>query len=108
MKAKLEVGATSFPVAPSAARRKNDAIEFARPRSVPPSNATRFDRDRGEPRGSSPPTPPCVRVRTRRFGRLCGWSAGEGSEAEGSASRRLAHPFLEPDYGLRGDAAPGR
>ena len=25
------------------------------------------NRDRGEPRGSSPPTPPCVRVRTRRF-----------------------------------------
>ena len=25
------------------------------------------DRDRGEPRGSAPPTPPCVRVRTRRF-----------------------------------------
>ena len=26
-----------------------------------------IDRDRGEPRGPSPPTPPCVRVRTRRF-----------------------------------------
>jgi hypothetical protein len=25
------------------------------------------DRDRGELRGSPPPTPPCVRVRTRRF-----------------------------------------
>ena len=25
------------------------------------------NRDRGEPRGSAPPTPPCVRVRTRRF-----------------------------------------
>src|SRR5450830_21432 len=29
-----------------------------------------IDRDRGEPRGSSPPTPPCVRVRTRRFAGL--------------------------------------
>ena len=28
------------------------------------------DRDRGEPRGPSPPTPPCVRVRTRRFEKL--------------------------------------
>jgi isoquinoline 1-oxidoreductase beta subunit len=28
------------------------------------------DRDRGEPRGSAPPTPPCVRVRTRRFEKL--------------------------------------
>jgi hypothetical protein len=27
-------------------------------------------RDRGEPRGSAPPTPPCVRVRTRRFEKL--------------------------------------
>ena len=27
----------------------------------------RANRDRGEPRGSAPPTPPCVRVRTRRF-----------------------------------------
>jgi len=26
----------------------------------------RIDRDRGEPRSSAPPTPPCVRVRTRR------------------------------------------
>jgi len=26
------------------------------------------NRDRGRPRGPSPPTPPCVRVRTRRFG----------------------------------------
>jgi hypothetical protein len=40
------------------------------------------DRDRGEPRGPSPPTPPCVRVRTRRFGGLCGLPGGEGSEAE--------------------------
>jgi hypothetical protein len=29
-----------------------------------------IDRDRGEPRGSAPPAPPCVRVRTRRFERL--------------------------------------
>ena len=28
------------------------------------------DRDRGEPCSSAPPTPPCVRVRTRRFGRI--------------------------------------
>src|SRR6266849_6485655 len=29
-----------------------------------------MDRDRGEPRGSSPPTPPYVRVRIRRFEKL--------------------------------------
>ena len=28
----------------------------------------RSNRDRGRPRGPTPPTPPCVRVRTRRFG----------------------------------------
>src|SRR5713226_781285 len=28
---------------------------------------TSLDRDRGEPRGSTPPTPPYVRVRIRRF-----------------------------------------
>src|SRR5438874_2061743 len=27
-----------------------------------------LDRDRGEPHGPPPPTPPCMRVRTRRFG----------------------------------------
>jgi hypothetical protein len=32
--------------------------------------ANEIDRDRGEPRGPSPPTPPCVRVRTRRFEKL--------------------------------------
>lgn len=31
-------------------------------------------RDRGEPRGSPPPTPPCMRVRTRRFGQIKPWS----------------------------------
>src|SRR6201987_4603397 len=31
---------------------------------------SRCDRDRGEPRSSAPPTPPCVRVRTRRFEKL--------------------------------------
>jgi hypothetical protein len=28
------------------------------------------NRDRGEPHGPAPPTPPWIRVRTRRFGRL--------------------------------------
>ena len=32
------------------------------------------NRDRGEPRGSSPPTPPCVRGRTRRFDGVAGRS----------------------------------
>ena len=31
-----------------------------------------LNRDRGEPHGPAPPTPPCIRVRTRRFGGLIG------------------------------------
>ena len=33
-------------------------------------NAKGQDRDRGEPRGSAPPTPPYIRVRIRRFEKL--------------------------------------
>lgn len=41
------------------------------------------NRDRGKPFGFSPPTSPCVRVRTRRFGRLSGRSGRKkGYEAE--------------------------
>src|SRR5512132_4383993 len=36
----------------------------------------------GEPRGSTPPTPPCIRVRTRRFDGLSGLLTGDGREAE--------------------------
>ena len=37
----------------------------------PVALAPPVDRDRGGSRDPTPPTPPCVRVRTRRFGRLC-------------------------------------
>ena len=43
------------------------------------------NRDRGEPHGSTPPTPPCVRVRTRRFGWL---SAQTRRQALGYTLRR--------------------
>ena len=48
---------------------------------IQPCTGTRSDaddgprgvnRDRGEPRDPSPPTPPYIRVRIRRFGGLCG------------------------------------
>ena len=35
-----------------------------------PSIESRLKRDRGEPHGSAPPTPPYMRVRIRRFGEL--------------------------------------
>jgi hypothetical protein len=40
------------------------------------------DRDRGEPRGSAPPTPPYVRVRIRRFEKLRLTRFDQGREAE--------------------------
>ena len=44
------------------------------------------DRDRGEPHGSTPPTPPCIRVRTRRFD---GFKRLDGiGEKRGRAGRR--------------------
>src|SRR6266540_3617567 len=47
----------------------------------------RPNRDRGAPRGSSPPTPPSIRVRTRRFGRLCDIGRSKGSGADGCEER---------------------
>ena len=43
------------------------SCKLGAPWDVPGGN-----RDRGEPHGSTPPTPPCVRVRTRRFGKRQG------------------------------------
>src|SRR5216684_2283248 len=40
------------------------------------------NRDRGEPRGSAPPTPPYVRVRIRRFGGLSSALGHQGCDAE--------------------------
>src|SRR3954451_15471489 len=42
------------------------------------------DRDRGEPRGSAPPTPPYVRARIRRFGGLRDRGSRHGGQAERS------------------------
>src|ERR1039458_6565040 len=49
------------------------------------------NRDRGEPRGSSPPTPPCVRVRTRRF---AGLSVGDLSRQRRRLKSIGAHSRL--------------
>jgi hypothetical protein len=40
------------------------------------------NRDRGESRDSSPPTPPYVRVRIRRFGELGRSPGRDGSQTE--------------------------
>ena len=77
---------------------------------------TRVNRDRGEPRGSSPPTPPYVRVRIRRFGGLSihvlhGWqtqtteaSFGEGpvqgfAEADPPRTLRAKDGFARQPFG---------
>src|SRR5262249_61241764 len=51
------------------------------PGSVPAD--TQMDRDRGKSRDSSPPTPPDVRVRIRRFGGLSRPRHRDGSQAKG-------------------------
>ena len=88
---------------------------------APPTNSVSTSEHtggRGEPRGASPPTPPCVRVRTRRFGCICGLAPGEGSEAEGAAEvvvgkrdgkrRAVADPpgTVSASGGLRRQIAP--
>src|SRR5260370_33130256 len=50
----------------------------------PPPDRLTTNRDRGEPHDSSPPTPPYVRVRIRRFGGLCEPRCRDGSQAEGT------------------------
>src|SRR3954471_1657046 len=69
-------------VLPASLRRDN-----ADGRAVKPQ---RIDRDRGEPRGSAPPTPSYIRVRIRRFG---GLSAGLG--AHGGQTERPEEGFGE-------------
>jgi len=44
--------------------------------------AISLNRDRGQPRGCAPPTPPDVRVRIRRFGGLCRLWVRDGSQTE--------------------------
>src|SRR3954463_11716895 len=49
-----------------------------------------LNRDRGEPRGSAPPTPPYIRVRIRRFGGL-----SAGLDAHGGQTERPEEGFGE-------------
>src|ERR1700738_3581732 len=54
-------------------------------------------RDRGEPHGPSPPTPPYVRVRIRRFDGLSGMTAareGRPSEAREAFGKARANAAL--------------
>src|SRR5215210_6943157 len=44
------------------------------------------NRDRGEPRGSAPPTPPYVRVRIRRFGGLRAGLHAHGGSLHGRSN----------------------
>src|SRR6202011_3032936 len=71
---------------------------------IAPCPKSAKDRDRGEPRGSSPPTPPDIRVRIRRFdgistvgvSRRAGESnSGVRRNGFGPFERRIrASPFL--------------
>ncbi len=66
-----------------------------------PDNEIAWDhrnRDRGEPHGSTPPTPPCVRVRTRRFGWLSVHYTTPGSRIH--APPPMVRPFLGSHRGF--------
>ena len=69
-------------VAPELACIEENGAELL-PRLLPvatahaPAKGGKPNRDRGKPFGFSPPTSPCVRVRTRRFGWLSGRSDRE-------------------------------
>src|SRR5215204_6131809 len=60
---------------------KKSSIESCKDRAAS-GDLKRNNRDRGEPRGSAPPTPPDIRVRIRRFGGLSRPQFGDGAEAE--------------------------
>src|SRR5215204_874186 len=61
---------------------------YVRPKATAPHLDSTNDRDRGEPRGSAPPTPPYVRVRIRRFGGLsAGLGAHGGQRLHGRSNR---------------------
>jgi hypothetical protein len=66
MSNKQTTTAGNYPAPKSILDTRNDELE----RDGCSLNRLRIDRDRGEPRSSAPPTPPCIRVRTRRFEKL--------------------------------------
>src|SRR6516162_7295789 len=63
--------------------RGRNPVVSATPASRGPRKPARYNRDRGKSRDSSPPTPPDVRVRIRRFGGLSRPRHRDGSQAKG-------------------------
>ena len=78
---------------------------------IPLRTGVRVDRDRGEPRGPSPPTPSCVRVRTRRFEEFALTRLVQGGQTERFELGRIGEPGREgstADVVPRTAAAAGR
>ncbi len=65
--------------------------------SAPALASLRRNRDRGEPHGSTPPTPPCIRVRTRRF---------DGFKLRNGLAGRRGRACRRQPPGVRGRHAP--
>ena len=65
--------------------------------SAPAIASLRRNRDRGEPHGSTPPTPPCIRVRTRRF---------DGFKLRNGLAGRRGRACRRQPPGVRGRHAP--
>src|SRR5471032_2507082 len=61
-----------------------------------PKEVGHFNRDRGRPRGPTPPTPPCVRVRTRRFGLVT--RPGQPMEVQAIGSNDWTTQCSAPGY----------
>src|SRR5471030_3382391 len=59
-------------------------------------NTASQNRDRGRPRGPTPPTPPCVRVRTRRFGLVT--RPGQPMEVQAIGSNDWTTQCSAPGY----------
>lgn len=68
----------------------------------PTHDAVLSDQDRGRPRGPAPPTPPCVRVRTRRLGSVDRLRTDRGK------SERAEVPIGQCDAKRRAAAKPPR
>src|SRR6266567_953726 len=84
--ARVSIGTSLQPGRASCRKERTNAKrnpKGARPDPLVPAKADPApNRDRGEPRGSAPPTPPYVRVRIRRFGGLSAPVRRDGGQAE--------------------------
>ena len=100
-RARLRASCAGAVRAPDCARETADALRLSAPAGVffraPAIASLSRNRDRGEPHGSTPPTPPCIRVRTRRF---------DGFKLRNGLAGRRGRACRRQPPGVRGRHAP--